>query len=197
MFCCIKSYFPLSGFTFWMLIIPILNVNSLKSIYDQFFVHYIVWTFTLSLKVNVLYIYVKGHLIYVKFTCLRVHGRIILRVILRFYKWHSHATIYKYPWYVCSKANPFTETTFKWNCKKFKIFYILQVSLKLTHILWDRFICKTLVLQQSDSKIKHLIILVYDNYLLTLLCPLILIYQLQINLCTWCKYIVYDYRLKI
>lgn len=77
------------------------------------------------------------------------------------------------------------------------IFYILQVSLKLTHILWDRFICKTLVLQQSDSKIKHLIILVYDNYLLTLLCPLILIYQLQINLCTWCKYIVYDYRLKI
>lgn len=43
-----------------MLIIPILNVNSLKSIYDQFFVHYIVWTFTLSLKVNVLYIYVKG-----------------------------------------------------------------------------------------------------------------------------------------
>lgn len=44
-----------------MLIIPILNVNSLKSIYDQFFVHYyIVWKFTLSLKVNVLYIYVKG-----------------------------------------------------------------------------------------------------------------------------------------
>lgn len=57
-----------------MLIIPILNVNSLKSIYDQFFVHYIVWTFTLSLKVNVLYIYVKGHLIYVKFTCTLLKG---------------------------------------------------------------------------------------------------------------------------
>lgn len=57
-----------------MLIIPILNVNSMKSIYDQFFVHYIVWTFTLSLKVNVLYIYVKGHLIYVKFTCTLLKG---------------------------------------------------------------------------------------------------------------------------
>lgn len=57
-----------------MLIIPILSVNSLKSIYDQFFVHHIVWTFTLSLKVNVLYIYVKGHLIYVKFTCTLLKG---------------------------------------------------------------------------------------------------------------------------
>lgn len=57
-----------------MLIIPILNVSSLKSIYDQFFVHYIVWTFPLSLKVNVLYIYVKGHLIYVKFTCTLLKG---------------------------------------------------------------------------------------------------------------------------
>lgn len=57
-----------------MVIIPILNVNSLKSIYDRFFVHYIVWTFNLFLKVNVLYIYVKGHLIYVKFTCTLLKG---------------------------------------------------------------------------------------------------------------------------
>lgn len=58
-----------------MLIIPTLNLDSLKSIYDQFFcVHYIVWTFSLSLKVNVLYIYVKGHLIYVKFTCTLLKG---------------------------------------------------------------------------------------------------------------------------
>lgn len=57
-----------------MLIIPILNLDSLKSIYDQFSVHCIVWTFSLFSKVNVLYIYVKGHLIYVKFTCTLLKG---------------------------------------------------------------------------------------------------------------------------
>lgn len=132
---------------------------------------------------------------------------IILRVILRFWRWQPHATSYKYSWYVWSKTKPLSKTAFKWKFKNLiisefcEIWIILHLAgtciYKLTHILWDRPICETFVLQQSDSKIKHLIILVYDNYLLNLLCPLILIYQLQINLCTWCKYIVYDYRLKI
>lgn len=78
-----------------MLIIPILSVNSLKSIYDQFFVHYIVWTFTLSLKVNVLYIYVKGHLIYVKFTCTLLKGT--REDYFKGYFKVLQMTIYKYP----------------------------------------------------------------------------------------------------